>query len=161
MKRLAEICTLMLAQMTRAVVKDFTFSDGTKVPKGSYVLIPMHAMYQDDSIFPQSSKFDAFRWSRLRDQPGNENRYQFVTTSPTHINFGHGKDACPGRFFASQEIKLLLAHTLLHYDICLENPGRLPQPNWYDRSRRPNQTARVLFRARQEMSPPTKPESVH
>ncbi|GAQ10181.1 fumitremorgin C monooxygenase [Aspergillus lentulus] len=144
-QRLAPIAS---SQMTRAVIKDFTFSDGTTVPKGSYVLVPMHAMYLDDTIYPEASKFDAFRWSRLREQPGNENRYQFVTTSPTHINFGHGKDACPGRFFAAQEIKLLLAHTLLHYEVRLEDPTGLPKPTWYDRSRQPNQTARVLFRAR-------------
>ncbi|KAL2867848.1 cytochrome P450 [Aspergillus lucknowensis] len=143
-QRLAPIAS---SQMTRAVIKDFTFSNGTTVPKGSYVLVPMHAMYLDDSIYADASTFDAFRWSRLRDQPGDENRYQFVTTSPTHINFGHGKDACPGRFFASQEIKLLLAHTLLHYEIRLED-ARAPMPTWYDRSRLPNQTARVLFRAR-------------
>jgi cytochrome P450 len=134
--------------MTRAVTKDFTFSDGTTVPRGSYVLVPMHAMYLDDSLYPNASTFDAFRWSRLREQPGDEKRYQFVTTSPTHINFGHGRDACPGRFFAAQEIKLLLAHILLHYDVRLEHSSALPSPTWYDRSRQPNQTARVLFRAR-------------
>ncbi|KAL2859609.1 cytochrome P450 [Aspergillus pseudodeflectus] len=144
-QRLAPIAS---SQMTRAVTKDFTFSDGTTVPKGSYVLVPMHAMYLDDSLYPNASTFDAFRWSRLREQPGDENRYQFVTTSPTHINFGHGRDACPGRFFAAQEIKLLLAHILLHYDVRLEDSSALPTPTWYDRSRLPNQTARVLFRAR-------------
>ncbi|KAL4865956.1 hypothetical protein BDV12DRAFT_210778 [Aspergillus spectabilis] len=144
-QRLAPIAS---SQMTRAVTSDFTFSDGTTVPKGSYVLVPMHAMYLDDSLFPDASKFDAFRWCRLRDQPGNETRYQFVTTSPTHINFGHGRDACPGRFFAAQGIKLLLAHTLIHYDLCLEDRTGLPKPSWYDRSRLPNQTARVLFRTR-------------
>jgi cytochrome P450 len=134
--------------MTRAVLKDFTFSDGTIVPRGAYVLVPMHAMCLDDSLYPNASTFDAFRFSKLRKEPGNESRFQFVTTSPTHINFGHGRDACPGRFFAAQEIKLLLSHTLLHYDIRLEEPSKVPPPTWYDRSRRPNQTARVFFRRR-------------
>lgn len=136
------------AQMTRAVVSDFTFSDGTRVPSGSYVLVPMYAMYLDDELYPNAATFDAFRWSRMREQPGNENRFQFVSTSTGHINFGHGRDACPGRFFASQEIKLLLAHTLLNYDLKLADPTGLPIPSWYDRSRLPNQTAQVLFRAR-------------
>ncbi|KFY43370.1 hypothetical protein V494_02019 [Pseudogymnoascus sp. VKM F-4513 (FW-928)] len=126
-QRLAPISS---SQFTRVVKQDFTFSDGTTVPKGSYVFIPMHAMSLDDEIYPSASKFDPFRFSRLRELPGNENRYQFVTTSPTHINFGHGKDACPGRFFASQEIKLLLAHTLLNYDVRLEDPsGGVPKPS--------------------------------
>ncbi|KAJ6025258.1 hypothetical protein N7444_012937 [Penicillium canescens] len=139
---------LASSQLTRAVIQDFTFSDGTTVPKGSYVLAPMYAMYLDDNIYPNASTFDAFRFSRLREQPGHENRHQFVTTSPTHINFGHGKEACPGRFFAAQEIKLLLAHALQSYDIRLEDPTNLPKGSWYDRSRKPNQTARALFRRR-------------
>lgn len=118
------------------------------MPKGTWVLVPMHAMYLDDKLYPNASTFDAFRWSRLREDPANENRYQFVSTSPGHINFGHGKDACPGRFFASQEIKLLLAHMLLHYEVKLEDPTGLPIPSWFDRSRLPNQTARLLIRSR-------------
>ncbi|KAL2696029.1 hypothetical protein AAEP93_003329 [Penicillium crustosum] len=139
---------LASSQLTRAVIQDFTFSDGTTVPKGSYVLAPMYAMYLDNNIYQDASTFDAFRFSKLREQPGHENRHQFVTTSPTHINFGHGKHACPGRFFAAQEIKLLLAHALKEYDIRLEDPTTLPEGSWFDRSRKPNQTARVLFRRR-------------
>ena len=132
--------------MTRGVLKDFTFTDGTTVPKGSFVFVPMYAMYTDNDLFPNAEQFDAFRFSRLREQPGEENRHQFVSTSTSHINFGHGKHACPGRFFASQEIKLLLAHTLLNYDIKLDSQP--PKATWYDRSRRPDLTAKVLFRAR-------------
>ena len=135
------------AQMTRGVIKDFTFSDGTTVPKGSFVLVPMLAMYSDNDIFPNAETFDAFRFSKIRDQPGQENRHQFVTTSPQHINFGHGKNACPGRFFANHEIKLLLSHVLLNYDVKLA-PGVVPKPTWYDRSRRPDLKAEVLFRNR-------------
>ena len=135
-----------VAQMTRAVTRDFTFSDGTVVPKGSWVLVPMYAMYTDDDFFPNAEEFDAFRFSRLREQAGHENRHQFVSTSTTHINFGHGKHACPGRFFASQEIKLLLAHVLLNYDVKLAGPA--PKATWYDRSRRPDLRAEVMFRKR-------------
>lgn len=34
--------------------------------------------------------FDGFRFSKLRSVPGNENRYQFVTSSTESLNFGHG-----------------------------------------------------------------------
>ncbi|KAL8790014.1 MAG: hypothetical protein Q9195_006563 [Heterodermia aff. obscurata] len=137
-------------QMTRAVTRKFTFSDGTVVPKGSWVLVPMYAMYRDDDYFANANEFDAFRSSRLRKQPGQENKYQFVSTSTTHINFGYGKHACPGRFFASQEIKLLLAHVLLSYDVKLAGPA--PKATWYDRSRRPDIKAEVMFRNRSDDS---------
>ena len=40
-----------------------------------------------------------------------------VTTSDTFLPFGHGRHACPGRFFAATEMKLLLAYIVMNYDI--------------------------------------------
>ena len=33
------------------------------------------------------------------------------------MGFGYGRHACPGRFFAAAEIKLLLARILLDYEV--------------------------------------------
>lgn len=33
------------------------------------------------------------------------------------MHFGYGRHACPGRFFAANEIKLILARILVDYDI--------------------------------------------
>jgi len=52
----------------------------------------------------------------MRREPGKENVAQFVSTSPNHLVFGHGQHACPGRFFASNEIKIILCHILLKYN---------------------------------------------
>lgn len=136
--------------MTRYAVKDFIFPDGTLIPAGNWVLAPMYPMSLDDDLFPEAKKFDAFRFSRLREQPGEGNRHQFVSTSASHINFGHGKRACPGRFFASNEIKLLLAYTLSSYNIKYTEDQAPPVPFWYDRSRRPSQSAKISFRFRNE-----------
>jgi cytochrome P450 len=38
---------------------------------------------------------------------------------------GHGKSACPGRFFASSEVKILFAHLLLNYE--WKAVGKVPQ----------------------------------
>lgn len=43
-----------------------------------------------------------------------------ITTSPTHLPFGHGKHACPGRFFAMTEIKILIAYIILNYDVQIQ-----------------------------------------
>ncbi|KAI9375930.1 hypothetical protein BJX61DRAFT_492576 [Aspergillus egyptiacus] len=40
-----------------------------------------------------------------------------VTTSDTFLTFGHARGSCPGRWFASHLIKLLLAYVTIHYDI--------------------------------------------
>ena len=33
------------------------------------------------------------------------------------MNFGHGRHACPGRFFAALEMKLLLVYVVMNYDV--------------------------------------------
>ena len=51
---------------------------------------------------------------------GNENKHQFVTTSSESLNFGHGNHACPGRFFASNEIKVVLIELLRSWEFRLK-----------------------------------------
>jgi cytochrome P450 len=51
----------------------------------------------------------------------------FVLTWPPQesLNFGHGHQACPGRFFAVYEIKAILIEILRNYDIRLKD-GKKP-----------------------------------
>ncbi|KAF2109357.1 cytochrome P450 [Lophiotrema nucula] len=138
-------------QMTRGVLKDITLSDGTTLPAGSWVFAPMEAMYHDPTLFPDPERFDHLRsWRKRGGDSPNEavGRHQFVSTSASRISFGHGNAACPGRFFAANEIKMMLAHVLLRYDVVLEH-HEPPKPRWYDRTRIPNLGARVLFKARE------------
>ncbi|KAB8291536.1 hypothetical protein EYC80_006337 [Monilinia laxa] len=65
------------------------------------------------------STFSPFRWSSLRSIPGNESKYQFVSTSKEAMNFGHGNHACPGRFFADAELKVVMVELLTNWDIRL------------------------------------------
>lgn len=71
------------------------------------------------------SEFDGFRFYKLRAKPENANKYQFASTSYDSMQFGFGNDACPGRFYASNQIKIILVHILQNYDIKLrEGTGR-------------------------------------
>lgn len=49
-----------------------------------------------------------------------------MTVTKENMGFGYGRHACPGRFFAAAEIKLLLARILLDYDVKMpeEQTGR-------------------------------------
>ncbi len=44
---------------------------------------------------------------------------QFVTVTKENMSFGLGRHACPGRFFAANEIKLILARMLLEFDFSM------------------------------------------
>jgi cytochrome P450 len=60
-----------------------------------------------------------------------------------------GKHACPGRFFAGNELKAMMAHLLLKYDIRAEVEGVRPPNSNVGQSIMPNMAAKVLFRKRQ------------
>lgn len=103
------------ASMNRMVKKNITLSDGTVLPAGSRIMV-LDDKATDSKIYPEPAKFDVARFKNMRERQGEENRHQFVTTSSDHMGFGHGQHACPGRFFASNEMKILLCFLLLQYD---------------------------------------------
>ncbi|KAI2781765.1 ent-kaurene oxidase [Daldinia loculata] len=88
--------------------------------------------------------------STTTDEPStNANgRWQFTSIGDTAMNFGLGKHACPGRFFAGCEIKMVLAYLLLNYDIKLRDGEGRPAPNMFMMTKSPSMTAEVLFRRR-------------
>lgn len=103
-----------MAAMGRAVIEDAQLSDGTVLPKGSTIMVATN--YMDPEIYKDPERFDAARFLDLREQTGQESTWQFVSPTPAHLLFGYGRHACPGRFFAANEIKILLSHLLLLYD---------------------------------------------
>lgn len=102
--------------MHRMVTHPVTLSDGTVLPVGSRIMVSDDKL-RDPTIYPDPDKFDAARFARLREREGEKNRHQYVSLSPNLLSFGHGQFSCPGRFFASNEIKIVLIFLLLKYDI--------------------------------------------
>jgi hypothetical protein len=45
----------------------------------------------------------------------------FQINRPDSLEFGHGSHACPGRFFAVNVLKAIVAHLLLKYDLKLRD----------------------------------------
>ncbi|KIK66386.1 hypothetical protein GYMLUDRAFT_38189 [Collybiopsis luxurians FD-317 M1] len=115
----------------RKVLKDFTFSNGVTVPAGATLAIPVWAIHHDNDYFPDADKFDGFRFSRMRENPDQSSKHQMVTPTTDYLIFGTGRHACPGRFFAVNEVKAIIAHLLLAYDFKLEVEGALPPVRWF------------------------------
>jgi cytochrome P450 len=103
-------------------MKGFTLSNGQYIPAGVNIEVPSHAVYMDDENYPSGTTFDGFRAYKLRQAGGASNiaRNQFVTTNEQNLGFGYGRHACPGRFFAANEIKMMLARIIVEYDF--KNP---------------------------------------
>ncbi|KAI0640042.1 cytochrome P450 [Trametes polyzona] len=137
-----------VAGMGRIVLKDVTLHDGTFIPRGVEVVAATYGIHRNPSVYPDADIFDPFRFARLRETEGEELKHQFINTSLDYIAFGHGKHACPGRFFAANEIKALLAFIILKYDLKLPGDGKRPNNIYWGMNVIPAQNGKVLFRKR-------------
>ncbi|KAI1809978.1 cytochrome P450 [Poronia punctata] len=106
--------------MKRLFRQDYTFSDGTTfVPKGSYACMPTYTIENDPAHTDNPAKYDGLRYYRQFIGAENEKeaeQFLFSSAGQTALNFGYGKSACPGRFFASKIIKMLFVKLLMEYD---------------------------------------------
>ncbi|KAI0408280.1 cytochrome P450 monooxygenase [Xylaria palmicola] len=135
--------------MRRFVGADMVLPDGTTVKKGSRIHIDTHRMV-DPKVYENPEEWKGSRFLELRSQPGNENSAQLASTSIDHFGFGHGEHACPGRFFAANEVKITLCHLLLKYDWELA-PGTDTTAWRNGFSQRVNPSTTVLYRKRQSL----------
>jgi hypothetical protein len=96
-------------------------------------------------------------------------KYQMVNTAPDYVSFGHGKHAwyvavchkpylasvlmcgscSPGRFFAAAELKTMLCHLLLNYDVKFEDKPAVEV--WWTFFPIVDSSAIVSFRARSNL----------
>ncbi|KAJ7053953.1 cytochrome P450, partial [Mycena amicta] len=101
--------------------------------KDNCVGVSMHGIHFDEDNYPSAHTYDAFRFSRPREEALKSEKLHanedLVTTSVQWLAFGHGIHACSGRFFASNNVKLILAHLLINYEI---QPFAVRPPNpWF------------------------------
>lgn len=76
-----------------------------------------------------------------------DNHHSWVTASPEYLSFGGGRNACPGRFFASSELKIMLGHILLNYDFVIHHER--PRNIWFATNHLLATEATVKVRRRQ------------
>ena len=70
---------------------EFTFSNGTRIPKGAFVSAIGTPRQLDDEVYTDAKTFNGFRFSDMGEREGMKN--QLVTTSNDFLLFGHGKHA--------------------------------------------------------------------
>ncbi|KAF6804336.1 ent-kaurene oxidase, partial [Colletotrichum sojae] len=148
----------------RKVMKPFTLPNGRTVPAGVIIEVPSHAVNNDESIYAHPETFDALRFYRIRKETeaalsgtlspddaatGAAAGNQFASVTETSLAFGYGRNACPGRFLAANEIKMILATALLEYDVALPPgcEGRYENLNFGSQSV-PDPTKSIMMRKR-------------
>ncbi|TEA17296.1 Cytochrome P450 monooygenase 1 [Colletotrichum sidae] len=114
-KESQRIKPILTVAMPRQVTAEMTLSDGILLPEGTVIGVSAERHWDPDT-YPDPHTFVGDRFLKMRQVPGKENIAQLVTTGVDHLGFGHGNHACPGRFLAAAEIKIILTQLVLGYE---------------------------------------------
>lgn len=148
----------------RKVRQPIDLSDGTHLPAGTTLLAPLSGFAHDARHYNDPETFDPLRFYNMRQNTSfkdnndnnthnnnnnnnNANKHQFTSISD-NMNFGAGKAACPGRFFASNEIKMILAWFLVNFEVRLAEGQARPRSMVLMMTKTPDPNAQLLFRRR-------------
>lgn len=112
--------------MNRIVTRSYTFNSSyLELPAGTMTSAATSAVATDPSTFEHPNAFDGRRFWQLRqDNKAAESHYNMGMATEDSLGFGLGSQACPARFFATVQMKLLLAKLLVGWNMSLECDGR-------------------------------------
>ncbi|GIK06103.1 hypothetical protein Aspvir_001746 [Aspergillus viridinutans] len=106
-----------LFSLQRVLAKPVKLSVGPTIPAGAIIAVDAAAINRSPDIWENPDEFDMDRFYKLRQVPGNENKYHLLNTSSDSPGWGDGTQACPGRFFANSTLKIAFAYILQNYDV--------------------------------------------
>ncbi|KAK3369530.1 cytochrome P450 [Lasiosphaeria ovina] len=151
MRESARVNTFHYLGLNRILRQDFQFSIGPRLPKGTIICVDQDNIHNSPELYQNPDEFDPLRFYRKRQQPGHETRHQYASNGPDLLTWGDGPQACPGRVFATNTIKILLGQLLLNYDLQLPagsyKPERRSFPNG---SSQPDMDVQLMVRKRQK-----------
>ncbi|EKG16128.1 Cytochrome P450 [Macrophomina phaseolina MS6] len=91
---------------------------GSVAPKGTWLAQPSASVHWDDEVWEEAEAFKPWRFvDKASDPPATLPNSASTTPSEAFLSFGKGRHTCPGRFFATDVIKLTLAYIALQYEI--------------------------------------------
>ncbi|XXH01261.1 hypothetical protein Hte_007615 [Hypoxylon texense] len=151
MKESQRFNPLLLVTFERIITEDWRLSDGFVIPAHTTIGVPAQAIAMDPKLYPDPETFDGLRFAKLRqttDDPATKGKAQFVAANPQSMAFGYGRHACPGRFFAGDEIKAITMYLLNNYDIKFADGQTRPKSIEVETQFLPDHAATILCRKR-------------
>ncbi|TCD64760.1 hypothetical protein EIP91_003651 [Steccherinum ochraceum] len=131
----------------RKAMRNVTFSNGICIPKGTLVIAAARHAHFNENSYASPNVFNPWRFVPTNEGLGTFS-HNVTTPSVDYLHFGLGKHSCPGRFFAALQMKMMLAHIVMNYDVQFENGGPGPREKWNVTSLIPDRTAKVYFQKR-------------
>ncbi|KAI5776737.1 cytochrome P450 [Geopyxis carbonaria] len=158
LKEVQRLTAITITGIARVMTKSVTLPSGMELHANTVVAGPLGAIMKDPEYYPPNPEngdsFDGFRFHRLRCAARSEGKsteadeeLMFTGVSARFFSFALGRHACPGRFFAAMELKIMLAHVLMNYDLKLkEAEAPAMWHMWYAQISRP--FAKLMMRRR-------------
>lgn len=99
---------ILIKGLTKEVVREggLELPDGTHIPRGSWIGIPVLGLHMDSRFYPDPQHYDPFRFAKLKQNRANSHRKEASMEKPTIINdldagqpsktylgFGYGRHA--------------------------------------------------------------------
>ncbi|KAI1447079.1 cytochrome P450 [Annulohypoxylon stygium] len=140
----------------RKALQNFSLQDGSVVEKGEWVCIPQRAMMRDPSRYSNPEAFDGFRFAhanaslsegQLTSRIPDREPSSLTTTNMEWPIWGLGNTACPGRFYASLILKLIIIQIVTEWD-CMMPDISAPRTMVWRSSVVPLERTVVMFRKR-------------
>ncbi|KAG6357424.1 hypothetical protein INS49_013301 [Diaporthe citri] len=154
-KESARLTPVESMSVRRCALQPFTLGDGTRLAVGDWACAPSGAINTNPEYYPSPNSFSGFRFvdPALLPTSGDSEKPAPVSSAPgvqqpkpsmltdvdhTWLMWGTGRMACPGRYYASAFMKVVVAQLLLNYDFALVEPeaprliswrvARIPRP---------------------------------
>ena len=143
-----------IVSFQRLVLSATPLSNGFTIPAGTHICAASDARSRDPTLYESPLEFRPMRFYSLPTAKPEEdgevdaaNLYSSVTAGDSW--FGTGRQACPGRWYASAQIKLVLCLLLTEYEFRFPD-GQTERPkNWVkDEKTGPDMEQIILFRRR-------------
>ncbi|KAK1977251.1 putative cytochrome P450 [Colletotrichum cereale] len=156
MKESQRFNPLLLITFERVITKDYTLPDGLTIPAHTTIGVPAHAISMDPELFPEPELFKGFRFDEMASKPSKDAQKEkaepsvvYAAAHPASMAFGYGRHACPGRFFASAEIKAIMVYLLTKYDFKFpDGQTERPPSLIFETQNLPNPAGRIMFKRR-------------
>jgi cytochrome P450 len=145
-----------IVSFQRLVLSPIPLSNGFIIPAGTHLCAASDARSRDPALYESPLEFRPMRFyasSTTNAEGASEvdatNLFSSVTAGDSW--FGTGRQACPGRWYASAQIKLVLCLLLTEYELKFPN-GQTHRPkNWVkDEKTGPDMEQIILIRCRKQ-----------
>ena len=124
MKETMRITPASLTAYSRFMVRDHTLSNGVTLQKGQMICVSSCSRQRDPAVFPEPDSYNALR--AYNENLKNHVNKPFKSVDSDGLRWGAGRWACPGRFLASLEAKIILVKLISKFDFKLRDGHARP-----------------------------------